>query len=103
MVHPVKPETCRAGPITFDINLKTKKVEFYLKKKSICPFAGVLFETGDYKLHLEAAKPEIMRLIEELDTLALNTILTIPEPATFKVDELDLPQKVAERLGIIKA
>jgi Fe-S-cluster containining protein len=43
MVHPVKPETCRAGPITFDINLKTKKVEFYLKKNSICTFAGVLF------------------------------------------------------------
>ena len=31
-VHPVKPETCRAGPVTFDINFSTKKVEWFLKK-----------------------------------------------------------------------
>jgi Fe-S-cluster containining protein len=99
-VHQVKPETCRAGPITFDINFKTRKVEFYLKKKSICPFAGVLFETDAYKKHLEAAKPEILRLIDELDAAALKTILTIPEPETFKVDENDLPKQVAEKLGI---
>ena len=31
MVHPVKPETCVSGPITFDINFRTKKVEWFLK------------------------------------------------------------------------
>src|ERR1035437_9139166 len=40
MVHSVKPETCRAGPITFDINFKTKKLEYFLKKSEICAYAG---------------------------------------------------------------
>jgi Fe-S-cluster containining protein len=34
MVHPVKPETCVSGPITFDINFKTK-IEWFLKKSEI--------------------------------------------------------------------
>ena len=44
MVHTVKPETCRAGPITFDINFRTKKVEYFLKKSEICAYAGELFK-----------------------------------------------------------
>jgi Fe-S-cluster containining protein len=100
-VHAVKPETCRAGPITFDINLQTRKVEFYLKKGSICAFAQVLYDDKEhFKQHLEAAKPEIMRLICELDADALHAILKIPEPETFKVDENELPKEVAEKLGI---
>jgi Fe-S-cluster containining protein len=101
-VHSVKPETCRAGPITFDINLQTRKVEFYLKKNEICPFAGVLYQDkAAFNQHLAAAKVEIMRLIAELDVGALKAILLIPEPETFKVDENDLPKEVAEKLGIV--
>ncbi|XES76899.1 MAG: YkgJ family cysteine cluster protein [Candidatus Bathyarchaeia archaeon] len=101
MVHPVKPETCRAGPITFDINLQTRKVEFYLKEGKICAFAQFLFENEEnLKQHLEGAKPEIMRLICELDVDELKAILMIPEPETFKVDENELPKEVAEKLGI---
>ena len=44
MVHSVKPETCVAGPITFDINLHKGIVEFFLKKPEICAYAGVLFK-----------------------------------------------------------
>jgi len=33
LVHPVKPETCVAGPVTFDINMKTQKIEWHLKKE----------------------------------------------------------------------
>jgi uncharacterized protein len=100
-VHPVKPETCRAGPITFDINLKTRQVEFYLKKGEICAFAQVLY--GNKELlgkHLEAAKSEILRLICELDVAALKTILKIPEPQTFKISEYELPKEVIKKLGI---
>ncbi|MEM3642198.1 MAG: YkgJ family cysteine cluster protein, partial [Candidatus Bathyarchaeia archaeon] len=43
IVHPVKPETCVAGPITFDINAKTGKIEWYLKMEKICPLAGVMY------------------------------------------------------------
>ncbi len=100
-VHQVKPESCRAGPITFDINLRTEKVEFYLKRAKICPFAGVLF--ANKKLlepHLNAAKLEIMRLISDLDARALKTILQIPEPDTFKIAENDLPKEIVLKLQI---
>jgi Fe-S-cluster containining protein len=100
-VHPVKPETCKAGPITFDINLETGKVEFYLKKAEICAFAQILYDDKEkFRLHLEAAKTEIMRLVCELDADSLRAILKIPEPLTFKVDENDLPKEVSEKLRI---
>jgi len=101
LVHPVKPETCRAGPITFDINLKTRKVEFYLKKAEICAFAGILYQNKvSLKQHLEAAKEEILPLISGLEPVALKAILKIPEPQTFKIDETDLPQEVMIKLGL---
>jgi Fe-S-cluster containining protein len=100
-VHPVKPETCRAGPVTFDINLKTRKVEFYLKKGEICGLAQLLYENPkSLGKHLEPAKKEIMRLISELDTDSLAAILKIPEPQTFKITESNLPKKTAQKLGI---
>jgi len=43
VVHPVKPETCVAGPITFDINFSSGKVEWFLKKSAICRYAGKLY------------------------------------------------------------
>lgn len=100
-MHPVKPETCVAGPVTFDINLQTGKVEWFLKKGSICTFAQKLYaDDARFKAHLEAAKPEIMQLICELDAQALKAILKIPEPETFKVGENELPQEVRRKLGI---
>ena len=100
-VHPVKPETCKAGPITFDINLKTGKIEWFLKKSEICGFAGILFENpAKFKEHFEVAKAEIMRLVCELDDVALKALLKIPEPQTFKIGENELPQNVLIKLGI---
>ncbi len=102
LAHPVKPETCKAGPITFDINLKTGKVEFYLKKADICAFAGVLYKNkASLKQHLEAAKEEILPLINGLEAEALKAILKIPEPQTLKVDEADLPKDVMTKLGLL--
>ena len=101
LVHPVKPETCRAGPITFDINLKTRKVEFYLKKAEICGFAGILFKNKvSLKQHLDAAKEEILPLIIGLEATSLKAILEIPEPQTFKIDETDLPKELMVKLGL---
>ena len=58
-VHPVKPETCVAGPITFDINFSTKKVEWFLKKSEICAYAGVLYtDKAAFKDHFEVAKKQ---------------------------------------------
>lgn len=100
-VHSVKPETCRAGPVTFDVNFKTRKVEFYLKKGSICALAEVLYKnkTG-FEQHFEVAKEEILQLIQMLDGNSLKAILRIPEPQTFKIAENELPKEVMKKLGI---
>ena len=101
MVHPVKPETCRAGPITFDINFKTKKVQYFLKKSEICAYAGELYKNKSaFNEHFEVAKKEIMRLIKELDADELRVLMTIDEPQTFKVGEEDLPIDVVKKLGL---
>jgi Fe-S-cluster containining protein len=100
-VHPVKPETCRAGPVTFDINFKTKKLEYFLKKAKICPLAGVLHENPDvFSGYFEAAKVELMRLVEQLSADELRVIVKIDEPDTFKVGEEVLPEAVVKKLGL---
>ncbi|MEM2954301.1 MAG: YkgJ family cysteine cluster protein [Candidatus Bathyarchaeia archaeon] len=91
IIHPVKPETCVAGPITFDVNPKTGKIEWYLKMEKICPLAGKLYRnTKMLETHLKSAKKEILRLIRQLDAKALNAILKIEEPETFKIDETEI-------------
>ena len=63
MVHSVKPETCVAGPITFDINFHTGMVEFFLKKPDICEYAGVLFKDKPaLKQHFQVAREQIVEL-----------------------------------------
>jgi Fe-S-cluster containining protein len=101
LVHPVKPETCRAGPVTFDINLKTRKVEWYLKTAEVCALAKKLSENANqFKEHFQVAEQEILRLICKLDSGALRAILKIEEPHTFKIGEEVLPKEVEEKLGL---
>ncbi|MCX8150403.1 MAG: YkgJ family cysteine cluster protein [Candidatus Bathyarchaeota archaeon] len=100
LVHQVKPETCKAGPITFDINRQTGKLEFYLKKSEICPFAQIIYEDKiRLKEHLEAAKAEIFRLVNNLEAEALQAILRIEEPHTFKIFEEPLPENVLNKIN----
>ena len=101
MVHQVKPETCVAGPITFDINFATKKVEWFLKKDEICAFAGTLYsDKSGFKRHFDLAKKHIRQLIRALDAEELRVIVKIPEPQTFKVGEEDLAPEVIRKLGL---
>ncbi|MGD0645226.1 MAG: YkgJ family cysteine cluster protein [Candidatus Bathyarchaeia archaeon] len=101
LVHPVKPETCQAGPITFDVNFSAKKVEWFLKKSEICAFAGVLYNNkAAFKNHFEVAKKELTQLIRELDPEELRAIVKIGEPQTFKIGEDDLPLEVIHKLGL---
>jgi hypothetical protein len=98
-VHPVKPETCVAGPITFDINMKTQKIEWYLKTEKICSLAGELYRDKDaLRKHLESAKKEILKLVHELNSEALKAILKIEEPETFKIDEDSIENDVLNKL-----
>lgn len=100
-IHDVKPETCRAGPVTFDINRRTKMVEWFLKTRELCQFAGTLFDNPDkLNAHLRASKGEIMRLICELDVADLQAILKRDEPQTFKIGEDGLPEEVSVKLGL---
>lgn len=99
LIHSVKPETCVAGPITFDINMKTQKIEWYLKMEKICPLAGVLYKNKDaLKKHLESAKREILVLVSELRSEALKAILKIEEPETFKIGEDNIGKDILYKL-----
>lgn len=98
-IHPVKPETCVAGPVTFDINKNSGKIEWYLKFEEICPLAGVMYrDKNALREHLQTAKREIMRLVRELPAEALRTILKREEPETFKIDEDDVEEAILSKL-----
>jgi len=98
-IHPVKPETCVAGPITFDINKQSGKIEWHLKKETICPLAGKLFKNREmFEKHFESARKEILHLIGELDSRALKAILKIEEPETFKISEETLKVDILNKL-----
>jgi Fe-S-cluster containining protein len=101
LVHPVKPETCRAGPVTFDINCHTQKIEWHLKTAEACKLAKALCEnSSQFENHFEAAREQLLRLICGLDPKALQAILKVEEPQTVKIGEEDLPEEVMEKLGL---
>lgn len=94
-INPVKPETCAAGPVTFDINKKTRKIEWYLKTEDACILAGVLFKNKKaLEKHFESAKRKILRLVRELSPEALRAILNRDEPETFKVGEDEIDENI---------
>lgn len=100
LIHPVKPETCVAGPVTFGINVPNRTIEWYLKKERICALAGVLFKNEALlEKHFELAKKEILDLVRELDSTALKAILKIEEPETFKIDENIIDSSVVDKLN----
>jgi len=100
LVHPVKPETCVAGPITFDINVKSEKIEWYLKIEKTCPLAEALYRNEEaLQKHGELAKKEILRVVSELDTEALKAILKIEEPETLKIDEEKIGKDILSKLS----
>lgn len=99
IIHAVKPETCIAGPITFDINIKTRKIEWHLKKETICRLAGRLYaDKKRLARHQTLAKKEILSLVRKLDAEALRAILKIEEPETFKISEDNLEKTILAKL-----
>jgi hypothetical protein len=101
MVHSVKPETCVAGPITFDINFDTQKVCFFLKKEEICAYAGALFKDKQALMeHFEVARKQIVDLIEQLSAQELRALMKIDEPQTFKFCEEPLSPALIRKLDL---
>jgi Fe-S-cluster containining protein len=94
LIHPVKPETCVAGPITFDINAETGKIEWFIKMDRICQLAGAVYQDKQMlRKHLESAKREVLRLVTQLTVEELKAILKKDEPETFKIEDDALEKK----------
>ncbi len=101
IIHQVKPETCVAGPITFAINLQKGMVEFYIKKNTICVYAGGIFkDKAALKEHYKVAREQIVELIKQLTAVELLAINAIEEPQTFKFCEEPLPIEVVRKLDL---
>lgn len=87
-IHPVKPETCCAGPITFDLDTHQEQIRWYLKSSQDCLIAASLRRDPDLlHRHLSVAKPALQRLLCGLEPSALQALLLIDEPAVSKVGE----------------
>jgi len=88
-IHSFKPETCVAGPFTFDI--VNNKLQIFLKQETICPM--VRFLKADRKAYdslFEVSVQKIMDLVAAIPPEEMAEILKIEEPETDLVAEIDL-------------
>jgi Fe-S-cluster containining protein len=86
-IHDIKPETCRAGPFTFDV--KGDVIVIFLKYKTICPVVSLLREVPEaYEHQFTLAKKSITHLVLNLTDEELGAICRIEEPETVKVAEI---------------
>ncbi len=86
-IHAFKPETCRSGPFTFDMN--GDRIALYLKHERICPIVGLLKEIPEaYRQQYELAVQSITHLVKNLTEEELAVICAIEEPETDKVGEI---------------
>jgi uncharacterized protein len=88
-IHSIKPETCVAGPFTFDI--KENVLQIFIKRESICPM--VRFLKANRKAFdglFEASVERIMELVSSVPPQEMAEILKIDEPETDLVAEIRL-------------
>jgi len=86
-IHNIKPETCRAGPFTFDVT--GDRINIYLKHERICPIVGLLKSVPEaYRTQYERAVRCITQIVAHLPPDELEVICRIDEPDTDKVAEV---------------
>jgi len=88
-IHSFKPETCVAGPFTFDI--KDNVLQIFLKRENICPM--VRFLKANRKAYdglFETSVEKIIHLIKNTPASEMAEILKIEEPDTDLVAEIPL-------------
>ena len=86
-IQPFKPETCVAGPFTFDV--KEGVIEIYLKHDSICPLVTVMKQDRKaYDEQYKMAVDRIVRVVAFLPEEELRTVCQVEEPDTEKVEDL---------------
>ncbi len=94
-IHSIKPETCVAGPFTFDVQDHTLRL--FLKHESICPLVPYLMADADaYAAQFRMAVKSLMVLVRSLPGQELDVINRIPEPETELVAEIPLDPGGAE-------
>lgn len=88
-IHAVKPETCVAGPFTFDVAGNTLRL--FLKRESICPLVPYLkADDVAYQTQCRMAEKNLADLVRSLPLHELDVINAIPEPETDLVAEIPL-------------
>jgi uncharacterized protein len=93
-VHSIKPETCVAGPFTFDV--KGSILEIYLKTEKICPMVEYLkFNRDLYDNLFDLSVANIIKLVENIPSSELAEIVKIEEPDADLVAEIKLKRGLA--------
>ena len=88
-IHDIKPETCVAGPFTFDI--EGDMLQIFLKRENICPMVRFLRANRKaYDALFETSVEKIMDLIRSVPEEEMAQILQIDEPQTDLVAEIRL-------------
>jgi Fe-S-cluster containining protein len=86
-IHIFKPETCRAGSFTFDVN--GDQIGIYLKHESTCPIVKLLKEVPKaYHQQYELAVQSLPHLVQTLTDDEISDICQIDEPETEKVADV---------------
>ncbi len=88
-IHSIKPETCVAGPFTFD--MKGNTLQIFIKRESICPM--VRFLKANRKAFdglFETSVERIIELVNKIPAEEMAEILKIDEPETDLVAEIKL-------------
>ncbi|MDD5143687.1 YkgJ family cysteine cluster protein [Methanoregula sp.] len=86
-IHAFKPETCIAGPFTFDVTADS--IRIFLKYETICPMVRLLKEFPEaYDQQYATAVGNITRLVSDLRENELAVICQIEEPETEIVAEI---------------
>jgi uncharacterized protein len=86
-IHSCKPETCRAGPFTFDV--RDDVIEIFLKYESICPMVRLLKDVPEaYEQQYNTAAKSIAHLVRNLSDAELAAVCLVDEPDTEKIAEI---------------
>ena len=86
-LYTIKPETCRAGPFTFDS--KGHIIEIYLKYSRTCPLVTLLKETyQEYQIQYDLAEKSITRHVRNLTQDEIDPACRIDEPEPEKVSKI---------------
>jgi uncharacterized protein len=92
-IHAFKPETCLAGPFTFDVT--ADNLAIYLKQDAICPLVPHLKANREmYDQQFRRAVDQISYLVCRLPEAELQVISSIPEDETDLVATLDRPRAI---------